>query len=121
LILGVYRDHFPRITLTLPGSSGALAVEFILDTDFDGDLALPSSILRQLDVRPLFLSLRALGDGTLLECPVYQLEIDWNEEARTVEIIALEHNPLLGTTLMEGCQLDIDMSDGGEVVIEFQG
>jgi hypothetical protein len=53
-----------------------------------------------------------------LECPVYQLDLDWDEESRTVEVIALEHNPLLGTTLLEGCHLDIDMTEGGEVVIE---
>jgi len=118
MIIGVFRDHFARITLLLPGSAEPFSVEFILDTGFDGDLALPSNILRQLDARPLFMSLRALGDGTLLECPVYQLKLDWDEESRTVEVIALEHNPLLGTMLLEGCHLDMDMSEGGEVVIE---
>ena len=121
MILGVYRDHFPRVTLLLPGTAEPFSVEFILDTGFDGDLALPSNVLRQLDARPLFLSVRALGDGTLLECPVYQLDLDWNEEARTVEIISLEHNPLIGTMLLEGYHLDVDMTEGGEVVIEMPG
>ena len=79
MILGVFRDNLPRVTLSLPGLTGPVPVEFILDTGFEGDLALPSSLLRQLDVRALFLSLRALGDGTVVECPVYQLEMEWNE------------------------------------------
>jgi predicted aspartyl protease len=54
MILGVFRDHFARVTLSLPGSAEPFTVEFILDTGFDGDLALPSNILRQLDARPLF-------------------------------------------------------------------
>src|SRR5579871_1911150 len=103
MILGVVRDHLVRVTLTLPGTSGPVSVEFILDTGFEGDLALPANLLRQLDVQPLFLSLRALGDGSLVECSVYQIEMKWNDEPRVVEILALEHNPLLGTLLLEGC------------------
>jgi clan AA aspartic protease len=94
-------------------------VEFIVDTGFEGDLALPSSILRQLNTQPLFLSLRAMGDGTLRECPVHQLAWEWNDEPRTVEVIVLEHNLLLGTTQLEGCHLAVDMVEGGEVVIEL--
>jgi clan AA aspartic protease len=119
MILGLFRDHLPRVTLLLPGSSGSIPVEFIVDTGFDGDLALPSNILHQLDAQPLFLSLRALGDGTLRECPVYQLAWECNDEPRTVEVLALEHNPLLGTMLLEGCHLAVDMAEGGEVVIEL--
>ena len=102
MILGVFRDHFPRVTLKLPVDTGHVSVQFILDSGFDGDLALPSKIIRQLDARPMFRSVRALGDGTLLECPVYQLDLDWDDEPRTVEVIVLEHNPLLGTILLDG-------------------
>jgi clan AA aspartic protease len=119
MILGVFRDHLPRVTLTQPGRSGSIAVEFILDTGFEGDLSLPSNILRQLDTHLLFLSLRAMGDGSLRECPGYHLAWQWNDEPRTVEILALEHNPLLGTMLLESCHLDVDMAEGGEVVIEL--
>jgi len=120
MILGVVRDHLVRVTLTLPGLAGPVPCEFILDTGFEGDLALPSNILRQLDVQPLFLSLRATGDGSLVECPVYQAELKWGEEPRTAELLALEHNPLLGTMLLEDCHLDIDLTENGEVVIELR-
>jgi predicted aspartyl protease len=79
MILGSFHDHLPRVTLTLPGRSGSIAVEFILDTGFEGDLSLPSNILRQLAAQPLFLSVRAMGDGSLRECPVYHLAWQWNE------------------------------------------
>ena len=64
MILGVVRDHLARVTLTLPGAMGAVAVEFILDTGFDADLTLPSSVLRQLDARPLFTSCSFLRNDT---------------------------------------------------------
>jgi len=119
MILGVVRDHLIRVILTLPGMSGPVPCEFILDTGFDGDLALPSALLQRLIIQPLFLSLRALGDGSLVECPVYQIVLRWGEAQRTAEVLALEHNPLLGTMLLEGCHLDIDMSENGEAAIEL--
>ncbi len=48
MILGEFRGHFPRITLTLPGIQGEVEVEFIVETGFDGDLALPEILLNQL-------------------------------------------------------------------------
>ena len=38
MIAGEYRDHFPRVWLTLPGSTGPVDVEFIVDTGFEGEL-----------------------------------------------------------------------------------
>jgi clan AA aspartic protease len=119
MILGQFRDHLPHVTLSLPGPTGPILVRSIVDTGFEGDLALPSNIIRQTDAQPLFLSLRAMGDGTLRECPVYQLVLEWNDEPRTVEVLALEHNPLLGTMLLEGCHLHVEMTEGGEVLIEL--
>ncbi len=45
MILGHVRDRFPRVSLSMPGRNGPLLVEFIVDTGFDGDLALPQSII----------------------------------------------------------------------------
>ena len=49
MILGHVRDNLPRVRLTLPGLTGPLTIEFIVDTGFDGELSLPASVLRQLD------------------------------------------------------------------------
>ncbi|HTE20316.1 MAG TPA: hypothetical protein VK689_18275 [Armatimonadota bacterium] len=119
MIVGHVRDTLPRVTLVLPGSAGPLPVELIVDTGFEGDLTLPLSILQRTDAEPLYLSLRSLADGTLRECPVYQLLMAWNEEARTVQVVGLEHNPLLGVLLLEGCHLDLEFIEGAEVIIEF--
>jgi clan AA aspartic protease len=121
MILGRFHDHLPRVTLNVPGRDGLVPVEFIVDTGFEGDMTLPSDILRQLNAQPLFLSVRTLADGTVRECPVYRITIEWNDEPREVEVLALENNPLLGTYLLDGCHLDIEMEEGGEIVIELPG
>lgn len=49
MMLGQWHDGFPWVMLTLPGLNGPLSVEFIVDTGFNGDLALPEIVIRQLD------------------------------------------------------------------------
>ncbi len=47
--MGQVRDGFPRITLSLPGKADPIRVEFVFDTGFDGELAVPMSVLHRLD------------------------------------------------------------------------
>lgn len=46
------------------------------------------------------------------------MSIQWDDEERVVEILAMEGNPLLGSELLYGSLLQIEMMDGGEVSIE---
>lgn len=38
---GLVRDRFPTVVLQVRGRSGQREIEFIVDTGFDGELALP--------------------------------------------------------------------------------
>lgn len=49
MILGHVRDGFPRIVLDLTGLRGVMRVEFLLDTGFEGELAVPLALMQQLD------------------------------------------------------------------------
>ncbi len=116
--LGEFRHHFPRITLYLPGATRAVPVEFVIDTGFEGELAVPASTLRRLDAQLVGRELFALADEAQIERQVYELLLNWNDEQRLVQVLGLEGNPLLGTLLLEGNQLRVDAEEGGEVVIE---
>lgn len=118
MMLGHVRDYFPRITLTLPGVRGLVAVEFIVDTAFDGDLSLPSSLLARLDVEFATERLLQMVDGSIIKRYAYLIELDWNEGKRPTEIMVLENAPLLGAVLMDESHVDLDMRSGGEVSIE---
>ncbi len=118
MILGHVRDYFPRITLTLPGLAGPAAIEFILDTGFDGQLALPGSVLNAMDAsyegnRPV-----QLADGSERPRPTYSLVLESDDAPRLVEVILLEGVPLLGVELLAETLIQIEMMDGGEVSIE---
>jgi clan AA aspartic protease len=117
-MLGLVRDKFPLLTLSLPGLNGPLALEFIVDTGFEGELALPPSLLRRLEVglvgdRPIL-----LADGTIVRRSCFEVELEWDAEVRTVEIIELDGNPLLGVELMAESLLQVEMTDGGAVSLE---
>ena len=45
MMIGQWRNGFPRVMLTLPGLQGPLEVEFIVDTGFEGGLTLPEALI----------------------------------------------------------------------------
>ena len=118
MILGHVRDRFPRVSLSLPGREGAVSVEFIVDTAFDGDLALPSSLIAQLEAEIAEAQIIRFADGTERERPRYEMTLIWGDEERVTEVLALENPPLLGVGLMEGHLLQAEMQTGGEVSLE---
>lgn len=117
-MFGIFRDEHPRLTLFLPASQGEIEVEFIVDTGFAGDLALPSNMARQLNGLAAGPQERRLATGQLFYCDSYEIALDWNSESRTTEVLVLEGEPLLGTVLMRENLLQVEMTDGGEALIE---
>lgn len=118
MLLGHVQDFFPRLTLTLPGANGPFDVEFIVDTAFLGELALPGRLLRQLDAEPLQRRSLLLADGSPRVSPAAEIVLDWNGETRLTEVLELEGSPLLGAILLDDLYLHSQMTDGGEVLIE---
>lgn len=118
MIIGIVRDHSPRVRLTLPGANGPLVVEFIVDTGFEDDLVLPSSLVVQTEAVFVERRVMALADGRLGEYAVYEIELDWQGETQTAEILVMEGRPLLGMTRLVGSHLHMEGDEGGEVVIE---
>ena len=110
-MFGVFRGEHPRLTLVLPAFQGEIEVEFIVDTGFAGDLALPSNIESQLNGLAGGPQERRLAAGQIFYCDSYEIMLDWNSESRTTEVLVLEGEPLLGTVLMRENLLQVD-NDG---------
>ncbi len=62
---------------------------------------------------------RRFADGDIRECAWFDLELEWNEEVRLVEVLVLDGDPLIGTQILGGCSLFAELFDGGEVHIEL--
>jgi clan AA aspartic protease len=118
MTVGYVRDNLPRVILSLPGITGNMTVEFIVDTGFDGELALPSDLVNKLEVvyqgdKPIL-----LAGGFARVQPGFEVVLEWEDEPRPTEILILEGVPLLGSVLLAGSLLQAEMTDGGEVLIE---
>lgn len=117
---GRFRNGLPRITLELPTQDGGeIAVDFVLDTGFDGDLSLPGDIARQLPDAVQGSQYVNLAGGFQRRCPCYEIEWeDENGEPRTLEVLVMDGNPLMGTAFLRNHLLSIELIEGGEVVAE---
>jgi clan AA aspartic protease len=116
-LLGRVSGAFPRAELTLAFPAGPQVVEFVVDTGFEGELALPPRFTRQLG-RPSGQRLVELADGSHAPCSLYELEMKWEDQWHPTTVLELAGNPLLGVELLYGYHLQVEMEDGGEVVIE---
>lgn len=121
MLLGHVRDYAAYVLLTLSGEEGNLTAECVIDTGFEGELALPRTLVAKLErVSGYETRSLALADGSVRELLICYIEIEWDEEPRSVEVLVTEGRPLLGMVLMDGSYIGIDARSGGEAVIETQ-
>ena len=90
----------------------------IVDTGFDGFLALPVDIIQQLGLVYRINRTTVLLDGVAIFLPVYLGLVDWHEELLEVSFLGTEQDYLVGTSMLENITLTIQVWDGGEVRIE---
>jgi predicted aspartyl protease len=74
MIYGTFRDGHPRLSLELPGRTGPIKVEFIVDTGFEGDLILPREVLRQLLTEPSGYTSQSLAGGRIDKFETEEME-----------------------------------------------
>lgn len=121
MLLGHVRDYAARVLLTLSGEEGELTAECIVDTGFEGDLALPRALVAKLKrLSPYETRSFALADGSFRELLICYIELEWNDEPRSVEVLVTDGRPLIGMVLMDGSYIGIDNHGGGEAVVEPQ-
>ena len=93
-------------------------VEFVVDTGFNGFLALPAELIQRLGLEPYSSSEVTFANGQRELCNTWHCRIRWHDQTR--DIIALESRGevLLGMALLEGSQITIQARVDGAVVIE---
>jgi clan AA aspartic protease len=92
-----------------------LAIEFIVDAGFAGHLTLPPSAFEALQLPFLWHSGARLADNSMVEVSVHAATILWDGEERRVEALATGARPLLGTLLLDGHELIVRFTEGGDV------
>lgn len=95
-----------------------LVIEAVIDTGFDGFLTLPHSRVSELGLPYRTRTSATLANGVEDDFNVYDAEVIWDDQ--TIDVLADEAEtvPLVGMALLEGRKLQIDVRDGGRVLIE---
>jgi clan AA aspartic protease len=115
---GRFRDGHPRITISLPGVSGQIAVEFIVDTGFDGEISIPPNMMNQLAVENPAMIMRRLAGDMRVRVNTIDLEVPVDDGNRTVEALVMPGEPLVGMQFLADHEIHIQVFDGGDVIVE---
>jgi len=106
------------VQVKVRGLSGEAAqVEAMVDTGFNDEMTLPPWAIEKLGLKFVSASNYTLADGAQSAARVFEGEIEWHGTWRELYIVEIESDPLLGMGVMEGCNLSIDVVDGGRVLI----
>jgi len=95
--------------------------DVIVDTGFTGWLTLPEAFIRRLGLVRLGYRYNIIASGNTESFAFYRTSVLWHGRPRAIEIFESIDQPLLGMELLEGSDVVLDASEGGEVIIEEVG
>ena len=93
-------------------------VDAIVDTGYDGFLTLPPTMIRELELRWITFGEATLADGSEIEFDVHEGEIVWDRRRVPIRIDSSDSTPLIGTRLLEGFELTMQVRQDGPVLIK---
>lgn len=111
----VSRDVLVRLTVRGP-TGKERDIEAVLDTGFNGALALPSQLVDNLDLERLGSEQVTLASGEKRTVRTYEATTVWLGTPRTVFVIEAAES-LLGMGLLWGYEVRIQCMDGGRVAL----
>ena len=80
ILRGHFRDDFPRVRPALPArNGGTVAVEFLVDTGFNGDFKLPQDVVGLLALSAPSSRRVRLADGQERDVPYYSMVLEWED------------------------------------------
>ena len=122
MIEGVVNANLEAVvTLPLQDTSGRTReVEAVVDTGFNGYLTLPPMLMEDLELPVVGDGEAVLADGSEAAFDVYGVTVLWDGQPMYVETGAVGVDPLVGMALLDGHNLNIDVENGGRVLIQVK-
>jgi clan AA aspartic protease len=110
----------PFISVPVFSSSGARhEIEGMVDTGYNGWLALPPDLIAMLGLRWSRRGRATLADGSTVVFDIYEGTVLWDGVLLTILIDEADGMPLVGMSLMHGYELNVLAIDGGNVTIRY--
>lgn len=111
-------NYEARVTLEILAGQGLQhSVEFLVDTGFNGFLALPMSLVKSLDLRLGGVQRGQTADGRLGFFDTVLAEFLWHGQPLQVHAQVLDE-PLIGTRLLRGHEVHATWVPGGGFSLE---
>ncbi len=108
----------PSIPIDIEGDDGNFhSTEVVLDTGFNGELALPFDTIRRLGLTYRGQSAISLAVGEVL-ARYYDGTALWHGRRRDLQVLETDGESLIGMLLLEGSVITIQARAGGSVLIE---
>ena len=108
----------PSIPIDIEGDDGNFhSTEVVLDTGFNGELALPFDAIQRLGLTYRGQSAISLAVGEVL-ARYYDGTALWHGRRRDLQVLETDGESLIGMSLLEGSVITIQARAGGSVLIE---
>lgn len=115
----VSQDLQVVVEVTLIGDAGQhRSVGVVLDTGFQGYLVLTPDVVRELGLQHPEQDTFVLASGEEVDFNSYLAMVSWHDRLRLVIVLEAESTPLMGTFLLRGSRVILDMEAGGGATIE---
>jgi predicted aspartyl protease len=112
----VVSRRFPYLPVRLTVRQQVHAVEALLDTGFDGDIAIPPSMIPQGEPPDGYIAAR-LADGSGVYAPFFQAVVQvFPSDSFTVTALALGDEPVIGRGVSDRFAITLD--HGQQVIVE---
>ena len=123
MIEGVVNAAYEAVvSLTLDGPAGQTRdIGAVVDTGFNGFLTLPPAVVAELGLPFVSIGRATLADGSEISYDIYGVTVLWDGQRIYIEADAADTTPLVGMLLLDGHDLNIQVRDGGRVVIQDGG
>jgi clan AA aspartic protease len=118
VISGIVNDRHALVNVIFRTRNRSnLPIEFLIDTGFTDQICLPLETVTLLGLRFRYAISVSLADGSEVTLPVHEGIVIWNGAEQRIRVLATGIRPLLGTALLEDCELIVHFKEGGMVKI----
>ena len=120
MIQGVVNaSHEAVVTLSLQGPDGQVQdIEAVVDTGYSGFLTLPTTLVAELGLPFAYVGWAFLANDDEVAFDVHDATVIWDGQPRHIKADATGSTPLMGMLLLDNHDLNIEVVNGGRVVIQ---
>lgn len=113
MIVGEIDANFEaRVTLSLIHEERSLDLVFLVDSGFNGYLAVPQSVVSQLSLPLATVQRGATADGRVSYFDTVDVDVIWDDQPKVIRAQVLDE-PLIGTRMLRGHDLEARWEVGG--------